>query len=219
MAWIVDTLTTPFIVGWTQASIDDIVAENAAVVAPYARLPCDHPEYIEETDSPVGHRRPALTRQWEAVVEDYSGPLPDALSMTKVNDRVKRLVEALEPGVHQFRPMTLTMADGTKPDGWWNMQCCNRIDAVAEESCIEVYRYHPRPNDWPNWFYYLSDLDSRTRVSVHRDRIRGMSFWYDWRMQHYFFSEALGQAIVDQGIQGFTVPNDGLGRSRHVTEV
>lgn len=223
MAWIVrknvDIAVAPM-VRWTPETIDEIMAANAEVVARYSHLPPEDPEYIEQGDAPAGHPIRMPSKPYEAVVEEYQEPLPDAVTQTIVNDRIRSMVEELEPGVHQFRPTVLIMPDGTRRDSWWAMRCCHRVDAVAEEHSVDLYRYSPQIDKHPGQYYYRSNWDSRTKVAIYKDKIRGMSFWYDWRIQLHFFGDELASRMLNEDIRGYSLrPEENLGRPNPVIEV
>lgn len=223
MAWImrknIAEAVAPM-VGWTPETIQEILAANAEVVDPLSRLSPDDPRYIKEGDAPAGLPIRMPAKPWEAVIEKYQEPLPDAVSASIVNDRIKAMVESLEPGVHRFIPTVLIMPDGSRQESWWAMGSGHRVDAVAEEHCVDVYRYSPRPDLWPNQYYYTSNWTRETRIVVYKEKISGMAMWYDWRIQLTFFSEQLGQMMLDEGIRGYSLrPEENLLRSTHVTEV
>ena len=204
---------------WSPASVEDILASNAEVVSEYSGLSPDDPRYIKDGDAPVGLplREPKTHR--EVVVDEMQGPLPDAPMQTVVNDRIRTIIEKLEPCVHQFFPTVLTLPDGSESHGWWNMRMAHRLDAIAFDHCEDVYKYRPRPEEYPDWYYYRSNMDSRTKLAVRNNVIAGKAIWYDWRFQRSFISEELGQIFIDEGVRGFCLPADELGRSVHVGEI
>ncbi len=218
MAWIARPNIDSPNVYWTEGTIQEILRANAEVVDRFSSLPPGHPEYIKKCDAPAGLPIALPNKPREAFIKELRGPLPDALSSSVVNERIRAAVERLEPNVHQFFPTTVTMPDGQRDDSWWAMRPCHRVDAVAFELCEDLYQYRPRPDLHPDWYYYRSNEGNKMKIVVRREHISGMAMWYDWRFQKVFFSEGLGQHFIDEGIRGFRVPADELNRSSHVAE-
>lgn len=206
-------------VHWTDESIQRILRANAEVAAKFCQLPPDHAEYIEESDAPAGLPIALPGKPLEAYIEQLHAPLPDFLTQSIVNSRVKDTVEAVEPGVHQFTPAIVRMPDGSRDEAWWTMRQCHRVDALAFELCQDVHKYRPRPEQHPNWYYYRSNHDRRMKLVVRKKIVDGFAMWYDWRFQETFLGESLGQLLMDNGIRGICLPKDELGRSLHVAEV
>lgn len=206
-------------VHWTPETINEILTANAEVVARYSHLPPGHPDYIKEGDAPAGLPISWSGKAREAYIKELHGPLPDALTSSIVNSRIKDAVEAFEPGVHQFFPTIVTMPDGTRDDSWWAMRPCHRVDALAPEHCVDLHEYRPRPEQYPDWYYYRSNEDSRMRIAVLKEKIAGMAIWHDWKFQRDFFAEELGQLFMDEGIRGYCLPMNEINHTSHVEEV
>ena len=64
--------------------------------------------------------------------------IPDVMQMDGsffcVSERLKGLIEGLEPGVHQFLPMTYRWKDGSLAEERWLFVCGNRIRAISDQS-------------------------------------------------------------------------------------
>ena len=50
-----------------------------------------------------------------------------------VNDRFRRLIEDMEPGIHQFEPVRYIGRDDELLEERWFWQVCNRLDTVDRE--------------------------------------------------------------------------------------
>lgn len=205
-------------VHWTPETTDEILKANASVAAQFAHLPADHPDY-QEGGAAVGHSIPLPNRPYEAIIEELHGSLPDALTSSIVNNRIRQAVEAIEPSVHQFIPTNVILPDGTRDDTWWTMHICHRVDALALEYCVDVFKYNPKPIQCQNLYYYRSNEDNRMRLAIHKDRVAGMAIWLDWRFRQCFFSEVLGQYFIDNDIRGYSLPGNELNHTSHVIEV
>ncbi len=50
-----------------------------------------------------------------------------------VSERLRCLIEALEPGIHQFEPLAIVTKSGKVMENRWFWQVCNRIDTINPE--------------------------------------------------------------------------------------
>ncbi|WP_333816688.1 imm11 family protein [Tabrizicola sp.] len=136
-----------------------------------------------------------------------------------VDDRMVSAVEALEPGVHRFHPVEITMkADGKLlPRPQFPLNCCTSVDAIdPENSRIAVRRVLPEETHPDLWHYTIpggspSQPAGPMRLAVHRDRIAGRAMWWDNRFNRMFFSDALVAALQTAGVEGIDL-------SPHVAE-
>jgi len=53
--------------------------------------------------------------------------------VASVTDRLRALIEEIEPGIHQFEPLRFLTRDGAKLEKRWFWQICNRLDTVSRE--------------------------------------------------------------------------------------
>jgi hypothetical protein len=130
-----------------------------------------------------------------------------------VDDRVVAAVEAIEPGVHRFHPIEITMkADGKPlPRPQFLLNCCTSVDAIdPANSMIKIKRVLPEETH-PDLWYYAQKMGGPLQLSVHRDRIAGRAMWWDNRFNHLFFSDALVAALQAAGVEGIEL-------SPHVAE-
>jgi hypothetical protein len=138
---------------------------------------------------------------------------------TAVDDRMVAAVEAIEPGVHRFHPVEITMkADGRPlPRPQFLLNCCTSIDAVdPEHSRVKIKRVLPEETHPDLWYYALlggspSQPAGPMKLAVYRDRVAGRAMWWDNRFDSLFFSDALVAALQAAGVEGFDL-------SPHVAE-
>ena len=138
MAWLLThsiSLPDRALARWSEETVEAIKRANAEVVSRYCILPPDDAQYIKQGDAPAGLPIPELEKTREFIIKEMGETLPDALSLTVVNARIRGIIEEHEPGVHQFSPVMLILPDGSKSDDWWNMRACHRLDAIAFEHC------------------------------------------------------------------------------------
>ena len=171
---------------WSDETVAAIRRANAEVVARYSKLPPADPNYVAEGDAPAGIPIPELDEPRKYQIEKIGASIPDALTTTLVNERIRAIVEQFEPGVHQFSPVVVIFPDGTHDQCWWNMRACHRLDSIDVAQSEGVYGYYPRKNEFPEWYYYRSNMGSRNNLAVNRSIIGNISIWYDWRFQNFF---------------------------------
>jgi hypothetical protein len=156
------------------------------------------------------------------VVTDEKMPVHGFFSCvngTAVDDRMVTAVGALEPGVHRFHPIEVTMKADGKPllRPQFLLNCCTSVDAVdPQNSRVAVRRVLPEETHPDLWYYTISGGSPSQpagpmRLSVHRDRIAGRAMWWDNRFKELFFSDALVAALQAAGVEGIEL-------SPHVAE-
>ena len=57
-----------------------------------------------------------------------------------VSDRLRTLIEEIEPGVHQFEPIKFLAKDGSFLEDRWVWQICNRLDSVNRQATKMILR-------------------------------------------------------------------------------
>jgi hypothetical protein len=90
-----------------------------------------------------------------------------------VSNRFRALIEEIEPGVHQFEPITFIAKDRSPLAERWFWQICNRLDTVhPERTDMVMGNFIWRPND---------DIPKSERVGVVFDiaKLGSAKFWYD----------------------------------------
>ncbi|WP_333815983.1 imm11 family protein [Tabrizicola sp.] len=141
------------------------------------------------------------------VVTDEKMPLHGFVNCVNgiaVDDRAVSAVEALEPGVHRFHPIEITMkADGKPlPRPQLLLNCCTSVDAIdPANSMIKIKRPLPEETH-PDLWYYERKMGGPLQLSVHRERITGRAMWWDNRFKRLFFSDALVAALHMAGVEG-----------------
>ena len=116
---------------------------------------------------------------------------------TAVDDRMVSAVEALEPGVHRFHPVEITMKATGKPlpRMQFLLNCCTSVDAIdPANSMVKIKRVLPEETH-PDLWYYTRKMGGPLQLSVHHDRIAGRAMWWDNRFNSLFFSDALVAAL------------------------
>lgn len=118
----------------------------------------------------------------------------------------KALVEALEPGMHQFFPITIRRPDGKPilradgrevgPGQYYILNALQAVDALLPDHCIG-----PRGEKRQS----LAQLTRDDDLCVARSAITGRHLWINepfYKSGLYFVSNELGTAIQAQGLKG-----------------
>ncbi|MEP6869390.1 MAG: DUF1629 domain-containing protein [Novosphingobium sp.] len=142
------------------------------------------PDYPFFVPSPVpklleGWRWPIPAEPFRAQLVKHEGPLVDIVCTTfgswALSQRVIDLIEAIEPGVHQYLPFELLQPDGSvHPDRRWILNVCTRAEAVDVEASNVVWS--PPPVD--RWF---GDLMGKKHIVLKAENVAGRALWCEWR--------------------------------------
>lgn len=120
-----------------------------------------------------------------------------------VCDVFKELVEALEPGIHQFLPAKLMQANGQiMPKKFWALnilQSCEPI--IAEKSNVTVFEETTEHQARLRTSRYLR-LNGQPRLTVSKDVVAGRHLWRSRELPAYiFFSEELMARVQDNRLE------------------
>lgn len=119
-----------------------------------------------------------------------------------VSERLHRLIEELEPGVHQFKPVEFRAKRATFSRYWW--QVCNRIDSVHEAKTNYDRRWSTTPGPPPVKFLRLSPpSDKQPRLVFSLEKIGYIHFWVDkYTKMGPLMSRLAHDRFVEEGITG-----------------
>ena len=121
---------------------------------------------------------------------DYEG----AYIGRSVSDHFRALIEEIEPGIHQFEPISYVGKDNSLLEQRWFWQICNRIDSVHRELSNWVlvgttsWRPPPKPED--------------PHMVFDKARFGSAQFWHDKHHKGTFVSDAAKERIETTGITG-----------------
>lgn len=131
-----------------------------------------------------------------------------------ISQRAIDIIEAIEPGVHQYLPFELINPDGSvHPEPRWLLNVCTRAFTldVARSNII------PR-NNRPGVFVHTSN---DIVLVVHKEKVAGRALWYEYRYQsagyQFLMSDACWSAFQSAGISGLR-PDYG-DRGKHIEEL
>ena len=119
--------------------------------------------------------------------------LQRAHSSLLVRDNFRKVVEALEPGVHQFEPVEIVWRDGSSAGQFFWFYPCTRLDGMDREHTTHTLH---RERVW--------DEVSGGKYVVSLKRIGSHHVWFDKRaMWHLpYVSAAFKQAMAEAGVNG-----------------
>jgi hypothetical protein len=129
-----------------------------------------------------------------------------------VSAEFRAAVEALEPGLHQFFPITIRRPKGgpiLRPDGreagpdeFFLINCLSVVDCVIPELCSGLVAAKRQPNGR----VFFSSRESNLVVS--RAAVAGRHLWHsktDGVDGYFFISDALRDLLVARKLQGFVI--------------
>lgn len=88
-------------------------------------------------------------------------------TLYSVSDRLRDLIEEIEPGIHQFEPLSLITKRGVLIDQRWFWQVCRRLDTVDSDKTTWRYRT------------FWSPTENSSRLVLDPVRAAGVHFWRD----------------------------------------
>ena len=102
-------------------------------------------------------------------IGDFSG-----VFRKTVSDRLRTLIDEIEPGVHQFEPVRFLAKDGSIMEDRWVWQICNRIDSVSRQATKMILR---------NGVIWAADFtlpkEQRGPMVFDTKKIGSAKFWHD----------------------------------------
>lgn len=112
-----------------------------------------------------------------------------------VSDRLRTLIEELEPQVHQFEPIDYIAKDGSPLERRWFWQICNRLDTVHRELTVWTL-------DGPSW-RPPAGWDKKAHLIFDLSKIGGVKFWHDKHVSSASFcSDDVRERFDADGITG-----------------
>ena len=91
-----------------------------------------------------------------------------------ISERLRLLIEEIEPEVHQFEPVEFVAKDGLHLENRWFWQICNRIDSVNREKTKMILK------DGLIWAAdFTLPKEERTPMIFDPNQIGGVKIWHD----------------------------------------
>lgn len=91
-----------------------------------------------------------------------------------VSDRLRTLIEEIEPEVHQFEPIKFLAKDGSFLEDRWVWQICNRLDSVNRQATKMIL------SDGLIWAAdFTLPQDQRGPMVFDTQQIGSAKFWHD----------------------------------------
>jgi hypothetical protein len=183
---------------------EEIEAEYMA--GPRDRNSVDYPWFGAVYDYPPllkGWRWPMQDKPFREQLEKYEEDIIDiipAFGSWAISQQVIDIIEAIEPGVHQYLPYELLNPDGSvHPAKRWLLNVCTRAECVDVEKSNVAWA--PAPFD-----YKFMDHSNDKRLAVKADEARKRAVWFEWRYGGYdapLISDAFWNAVKSAGLRGW----------------
>lgn len=115
-----------------------------------------------------------------------------------VSDRLRALIEEIDPGIHQFEPVEFISKDGNSLGFRWFWQICNRLDTMHTEKTDMV-------RVGLGWMLNQNIPRSESIGAVFDlAKIADAGFWYDNYMSGGpYCSDKAKNSIIESGFSGF----------------
>jgi hypothetical protein len=159
-------------------------------------MPSSVHDPVGGTGPSSGFRQPIPDRPYQRRFTEKVTYLPEIVGSSLVTTRIRDIIEALEPGIHQYLPCELFYKDGTPvPGERWYLNICNRLDTIAAEHCnIFVF---------PDTKKYATG-NGPTDVKVWKHEVAGHAIWSEWKYNNrVYVSDALADAIKALDVHGW----------------
>lgn len=181
--------------------------EAKYMAGPRNRQSVDYPWFGGAHDYPslmLGWRWPTPDRPFQIQLTKQEGEIVDIVSTPfgswAISKRVIDMIEAIEPGVHQYLPFEMLNPDGSvHPTERWLLNVCSRAE------CVDTEKSNLRWLAAPSNHRFSIQFDGGYLV-VKAEEARRRAIWCEWRYERFrepLVSDALWNAIKSAGIQGW----------------
>jgi hypothetical protein len=117
------------------------------------------------------------------------------------SDRLRRVLEELDPGIHQFIPITVYLKSKELAEGsWFILNVYYKQDSVVDEQSIVRPMSHQQPNARPMMVIKFTSRDKQ--VTIDRSKLSGAHVWREaGYLGPYFLSDQLHSRLKAQKIK------------------
>jgi hypothetical protein len=151
-----------------------------------------------------GYRWPMPDEPFRAQLVKQEEHIIDIIGSTfgcyALSQKVIDMIEAIEPGVHQFLPYELLNPDGSAhPAKRWLLNVCTRVEVIDRER--SNVQWMAAPSD--RWFY---DAPGKAYLVARADEASKRALWHEWRyhgLEKTFVTDRLWDALKAAGIRGW----------------
>jgi hypothetical protein len=179
--------------------------EAKYMAGPRDRQRVDYPSFgvFDYPRLEIGWRWPIPDRPFQDQLMRHEDEIIDIVCSFfgwAISQRVIDIIEAIEPGVHQYLPFELLNPDGSvHPAKRWLLNVCTRAECIdTEKSNI---RWLAAPTN--HWF---SDQFKGSHLVVKAEEARKRAVLHEWRFNKSkgpLISDALWNAIQSAGLRGW----------------
>lgn len=133
--------------------------------------------------------------------------LPNFLSARiswAIPQNVVDAIEALEPGVHRYWPVDITMKDGSKAEPRWLLNICTRLDTISVERSNVVVLGSGMIRPSFNTMEVRHKGGGPKHLVCRKDRIGNHAIWCEYRYGGgpVFISNAMAEVFRNLGPEG-----------------
>lgn len=110
-----------------------------------------------------------------------------------ITERVVDLIEAIEPGVHQYLPAEIYNSDGSFRERRWLLNICNQLDTLVPEHSNIVVSPYGR--------YMIGN--GAFQVSAWKEKIDRHAIWNEYRVPMRIIHDQMYEGIKRNNIRGW----------------
>ena len=121
-----------------------------------------------------------------------------------ITEPLKNIIEALEPGVHQFFPLKMTMPRGkVYPEPYFGMIILRKLDSFVPEKSSDFHTFTSYTGE--KYYHFDETKKSISRLALSGEKIKGTHLWREKYVQtpNIFMSDELRNAIKEAGLTIF----------------
>lgn len=137
-----------------------------------------------------------LVKAEEDIIDIVSTPF----GSWAISQRVIDMIEAIEPGVHQYLPFEMLNPDGSvNPARRWLLNVCTRAEVVDMVKSNVMWMAAPSDH-----FFY--DATNKRHLVVEASEARRRAIWCEWRYNRFsepFVSDVFWSKVNAAGLHGW----------------
>ncbi|MCG7495093.1 imm11 family protein [Thalassobius sp. Cn5-15] len=149
------------------------------------------------------HEKPKVFKTWKSYKELFSLISLNS-KLIAVDETLKGIIEELEPGVHQFWPIEITMPKDTSyPVPYYGMVIHNHLNSFRLEDCDPGLAVDDSIGDYIDYVVKARSRSDFKGLAMSREEIGNRHIWREKYLRDLwiFFSDELAARIKASGLK------------------
>lgn len=119
-----------------------------------------------------------------------------------ISDRVRKIIEDIEPDVHQYFPMEIVLKNGSRLDkNYWTLNISTRLDSSIDPERSTCIKAGPDLERFPDNWSYMDPVGVERKITVKKSMVAGRAIWRDARCSDIFISDSLFTALLAADVE------------------